>query len=388
MNRNEVEQWMKESLGRQEFTPDNEGWNKLRADIHAPAGKKSETPVIFPFSPMIKAAAAIVLLFVSGMAIYWLQQGQSKKDTGISRTIQQAKDTRYELKKEPATPETDKSMIPAIPGQPPVASQNILRPIINGSVPDSPQSAHLPVDLPVNPQTVSVAAESGEKKQGSGNAVMNPETNHSQYVQERKTQQGLNFGIAAQVGNASVGNMQYQVGVVAQKNLSGRLYAGATLALAATDVSYVQQNSFRSIAVNSGLGTNIGEKTIEAQYGQNIISIGLLPNVGYRITPRFALSCGLALYRNLDQSLSLKNEGTVEYAAVSNQIISDNKTINQWNAGFTGSVTYQAGRKFAVDIQYRHGLTTYMHFNDQSFRNSGFGIGLHYLFGRDHIPDE
>lgn len=192
----------------------------------------------------------------------------------------------------------------------------------------------------------------------------------------------FNFGVAAQFGKASVGNMQYQIGVVARRNFSEKFYAEATLALAATDVAYSQSNKFQSVSVNAGMSSSIQEKSIDAQYGKNIISLGISPNIGYRLTHGIAVSGGIALYRNLDQSLNLENQETMDAAALSNHVIENSKPISQWDAGLTGSATYEVSRQFSMQLQYRYGLSTYLYFNNEAIRNSGLNVGLKYLFGK------
>jgi opacity protein-like surface antigen len=127
--------------------------------------------------------------------------------------------------------------------------------------------------------------------------------------------------------------------------------------------------------------TSVEEKSVEARYGNDIISVGVSPSIGYHVTPRLALAAGVALYRNLDQSLTLKNEESIDRATLSNNVISSSQQIGKWDAGITGNASYNVSRKLAVDVQYRYGLSTYMRQDDKAVRNSGVGLGLNYMFG-------
>lgn len=385
MNRNEVEQWMKECLGNQEFTPSKEGWDRLQTDLNPAARKRVKKPLIPAFSARIKAAASVVLLLMAGMAVCLIQHDSDTVKEGIIQNRENTQITFPIANKEKAALKTE-----AIRSAAPLSPEPVVSAAPVSSLDD--QSAHLISD---SPHSSYIPAASSQRKEPGpapeSRAVTLPERPFDNtpgiemrpILKDQETHHGLKLGVAAQFGTVSIGNMQYQVGVVAHKNISARFYAGATLALAATDVAYTQQNNFRSVAVNSAIGASIEEKTVEARYGQHIISVGVLPNIGYRITPRLALSCGLALYHNLDQTLNLINEETITPAAISNHIISDKKPINKWDAGFTGSATYHVSRKLAVDIQYRYGLSAYMYFNDRPVRNSGLSLGLNYMFGRD-----
>jgi hypothetical protein len=194
-------------------------------------------------------------------------------------------------------------------------------------------------------------------------------------------------GLAAQAGRASVGNMRYQFGLVARKNISAKFYTSATLAVASTNVSSAQQNTFQTLTVttssiNSSANTTVKETSVEARYGRDILSIGLSPNVGYRITSRLAISAGLTVYRNLEQSLNLKNEESIDPVTLSNNVVNTSQQINSWDAGVTGSASINVTPRLGVDIQYRYGLSPYMYQDNQAVRNSGVGIGLNYMFGK------
>lgn len=379
MNRNELEQWMKESLGNQEFLPGEEGWNKLQAAMHPAAREDRKKGLILLLPAKLKAAAAIALLVSAGTAVYLLTHSNHNNEITIAQNPNA----------KPVISPTPSYEIPDTEGQnnTPALSATAVR--LHTSTPARTATyGHAPVQVDTqhiasHPATQPIAQQE--------DLIVQPDKRHkdlpisvpypSPDIKEKENGRHINVGVAAQFGKVSVGNMQYQVGVVAYRNISDKFYAKATLALAATDVGFTQQNNFKSFTTNS-FGSSVDERKVDAQYGGNIYSVGIAPNIGYRITKRFAVSCGVAVYRNLEQSVSLQNRETITPASLDNDIVNTEKPISTWDAGVTGSATYQAGKRLSIDVQYRHGISAYMYTNNQPIRNSGVGIGLSYLFNR------
>jgi len=383
MNRNELEQWMKESLGNQEFLPREEGWNKLQAAMHPAAKEDKKTGILLLLPAKLKAAAAVALLTSAGIATYLLTNHNRNNEITVAQnpnpktaTTPGPSSTLPHAEKQNNAPATQATAI-TLAVQAPKPARTITynqspaladtQRITSSSSPTQPATQQ---DQPVVQSTV-------DRHRDLPISVPHPLPD----IKEKENDRRFNVGVAAQFGKVSVGNMQYQVGFVARKNISDKFYAKATLALAATDVGYTQQNSFKSFTTNS-FGSTVDERKIDAQYGGNVYSVGIAPNIGYRVTKRFAVSCGVAVYRNLEQSVSLQNKETITPASVGNDIINTEKAISTWDAGVTGSATYQAGKRLSIDVQYRHGLSPYMYTNNQPIRNSGVGIGLSYLFGK------
>ena len=394
MNRNEVEQWMKESLGNKDYVPREDEWVKLREAI-TPPSRRNGLFVFAALSTGWKLAASVVLLVAAGSMIYLIEGNKDKAPNNVAITVQESRPVAPVVT---VVEKVDPASGPAVSLPHRQHSSAFNTPIHTSSV---PVHANVTASSPVpnhEPQIVNTDPAPSQAKPTIATAPKpeafptKPVTSHPDIARDliqdkQQSGNGFTVGIAAQAGRASVGNMRYQLGVVARKDLSTKFYTSATLAMASTNVSYVQQNTFQTVivntsSINSGSHATVQETSAEARYGKDILSIGLSPNLGYRVTPRLAISAGVTVYRNLDQSLNLKNEESLDPVTLSNNVVSTSQHINSWDAGLTGSASYNVTRKLGVDIQYRYGLSPYMYQGSQSIRNSGVGIGLNYMFGR------
>lgn len=382
MKRNEAEQWLKESLDKLDFTPPEHGWERLRADIEHP---KKKTWVL-PVWVNLKVAVSVALVLTTGMLLYSLQKDQTTSYVSIERSAS----NQVERNNKPTVAVAEKTE-PIAPAQPSSAKLSRARKHIARS---SAHRATIPVfdknerkdrvedNIGVPTMHSEVVSEPIVARQPS---KLITETN----FQEPSLSPGnvinnkLNLGVAARFGTTSVGGLQYQVGIVAQKNITGKFFARATLAMATTDVKYTQQNSFERVSVFSALNASVDKKNVDVEYGGNILSIGLAPNVGFQVTSWLAVSCGLAIHHNLEQSLTRKNDEALAPEMLSNQIIDEQKSVGKWDAGLTGGASCRASRRLTIDLQYRYGLSTYLYFNGRPVRNSGLGVGINYLFRKD-----
>src|SRR5690606_14327773 len=85
MNRNEVEQWMKESLGDKDYAPNEEAWKKLQEAIVPPA-KKNRSFFIGALPTGWKVAASVVLLVAAGTIIYLLSGNDGSNENQVAKT--------------------------------------------------------------------------------------------------------------------------------------------------------------------------------------------------------------------------------------------------------------------------------------------------------------
>ncbi|MBL7711092.1 MAG: hypothetical protein JNL13_01445 [Chitinophagaceae bacterium] len=383
MNRDELEQWMKSSLAEQEFRPDEAGWMKLRAAMDAPRDhRKKALILLLPKRTRVAAAAAIVI--TAGSLLYL---GSRKQENRTAHTV------KVPPASPSAAPEQPKALAPALPDPQPLQASGTSRPPLKKETAATPPVADSNYEPGIYAHTPQAAgqADSPARKinvyaQVKTDAPADPGPFDPRYSPGEQSSPSFNLGIAAQVGKANVGNMRYQVGLVAHQEISGNLYAEATLALAATEVSYVQTSSFPSLTVSSGSFNNtsmsIASKSVEAQYANNVLSAGVSPALGYRLTPKLALGCGMSLYRNLNPTVSLKEDAAMDQAVLDNHLLSESNPVSNWDAGLTGNAAYTIGNKLALSIQYRHGLSTFMYREGQPVRNSGVNMGLKYLFGK------
>jgi hypothetical protein len=374
MNRDELEQWMKDSLDKKEFIPDDAGWNKLQAAL--PVKNDRKKAVVFLLPKGLKIAASVMLLITTGSLLYFMNRNSGHKAETITKTKTRPLPPAVFQEVE-ATAISGNNQSTAIDrrvntNRTDTKSTDAIVQLIDSTYRNTIYTAHSePVPLPDSP-AIKVTAYT--------NTPTDPDFLNPRPPAELSNSSSLNFGVAAQFGKANVGNMRYQFGVVAHQKISEKFYAEATIALASTEVSYIQKSNFPSLTVSAYAGNSVGSKSIDAQYGNNILSAGISPGIGYRIVPKLALGCGMTLYRNLNPVLTLQNDADIEKAAITNHLVSEKNSVSNWDAGLTGNAACNIGSRLTINVQYRYGLSTFMYFNNQAVRNSGFNMGLKYLF--------
>lgn len=383
MKRNEAEQWLKESLDKLDFTPPEHGWERLRATIERPEKKIFALPVWFN----LKVAASVALVLTTGMLLYFLKETPvgptpsyvSHERGAMHREEPSNQPSAVADKAEPAVP-LFRSQTTALKTNKQIAATTQQRSTISDRYESAPtdrveQTGETTIPRFEDPSQPMSITETSER---TPELAFQESSSAGKSIDNR-----LNLGVAARFGTTSVGGLQYQVGIVAQKNITGKFFARATLAMATTDVKYTQQNSFERVSVFSALNASVDKKNVDVEYGGNILSIGLAPNVGFQVTSWLAVSCGLAIHHNLEQSLTRKNDEALAPEMLSNQIIDEQKSVGKWDAGLTGGASCRASRRLTIDLQYRYGLSTYLYFNGRPVRNSGLGVGINYLFRKD-----
>ncbi|HTN17510.1 MAG TPA: hypothetical protein VL092_07520, partial [Chitinophagaceae bacterium] len=85
MNRDELEQWMKDSLGKEDFSPGEAGWDKLKAALDAPAGKDRKKAFLFLLPRKMRIAASVSLLIAAGSTVYFITRNQETPIAGKAR---------------------------------------------------------------------------------------------------------------------------------------------------------------------------------------------------------------------------------------------------------------------------------------------------------------
>lgn len=379
MNRDELEQWMKDSLAKQEFIPTEAAWDKLRTAMDTPAGKDRKKAMIFLLPKRLRIAASVALCTAAGSLAYYMGRDHGTRISGSTiATVQPVPAAPLQKNQMPvATAASNHDELQRHTGQPQLQKGALPHPAAHTN--DSNTYVYTP---PAEPVHSSDSSSIKPNVYAAAHSTTIPDPLFRDPLHETQNTTSFNLGLAAQFGKANVGNMRYQVGVVAHQEIAGNLYAEATVALAATEVSYVQTSSFASLTISSGAYNSIASKSVEARYTNNILSAGVSPALGYRITPKLALGCGMSLYRNLNPTVSLKEDATMDQAVLDNHLLSESKAVSGWDAGLTGNAAYTIGNKLAVSIQYRHGLSAFMYLDGQPVRNSGFNMGLKYLFGK------
>lgn len=386
---------MKEQLSEQPFVPNEEGWSRLQAALPQSPAAAPAPPKAMPLLPLwAKVAASVALLIGAGTLAY--RAFQKEQQPAVAVHTQKAAPAMVPAATLPAvaapvvTPAT--TSVPAATTAAgtfhAIARSQPKQPSLRHPVPQPPvpqQQAPVIAD-PVGPSPEHPVVRQEEvpgRRNVPGRDLHNGPV-YPDYPQDapgRRRSSAVNFGVAALVGRASVGQMQYQVGVVARKNLSEKLYAEAAVTFAATDVRYSQPNTFKSVgSFNGALGA--ADQVVSAEYSRNVLSLGIAPGISYKILPRLAVTVGGAVAYNLNKSLPLENEDDIDKSAVSNNIIHASQEINQWDIGLTGSLDCKVTKRLSASAQYRHGLSTYLYERNEPVRNSGVNVGVKFLFGK------
>jgi hypothetical protein len=399
MNRNEFENWMKDKVEDQQFSPSEDLWLKLHADLQKPAsGKKTAF-----FLPWMKIAASVLIILSLGVATTYFIKDNNRQDNVIvvnkkqNNSPQQTNSHKLNTPSETNTPAT--SNIAKIQ---PDANINKHKAYISADTYIKPQQNDNPLFKNKEEILVSQIAQTNKTEQrnqveifpekenknyADNNGNMQPlqDANGNLYVKNNKEQQTINLGMAANVGKSTISDLGYQVGVVGRGNLSKRIFVEAGISVASNTVGYSNQHSFPGVEIGSDGLANYSNNTttnVQANYSRNVISVGITPSVGVKVTRKLSVSTGGALYRNLNPSLALTNEKEIESAALSRDIISTSQKISNWDIGVTCNADYKVTKNLSFNINYRKGITDYLQKNNKYEKNSGVQLGLKYLFGK------
>lgn len=402
MNTSEMEQRMKELLEEQEYTPAEGAWERMHTALH-PAPPSRKTLFLLPL-PLGKIAAAAALILTTGLGGYlWLgnktvnpeQPGKviaTEHTAPIKEHITPAPVS--EGRTDAATPTAYEREPEHRAGHRQVRQQAALEP---DKLP--------PAQHPATPQPaisdIAKATPAGNNKQEPVPSAALPSLREAELARQQEARRkardyfrqdapesgqerkGLNLGFAANIGKPSQGDVQYNVGVVARKDLSARIYAEANVSLASTQVNYSERLSPADPGFGS-LGSDLqaesmGGKDIALNYTSNILSVGIAPAIGLKATKNISLSVGGDVYKSLNRDLKLKKEqadGFLNAEAIPGRAVTD------WDAGIKAQMDYQLGKRFSVNTQYRQGLTQFIQIDGRTIRNSVFNVGLKYYMGR------
>ncbi|MGC4056638.1 MAG: hypothetical protein QM743_00735 [Chitinophagaceae bacterium] len=383
MNRDELEQWMKNSLDKQEFVPSEASWERLRLAMDKSAQKdKKKALLLLPSHKRFRIAASVLLLTALGGVLYYVAGDRKNNSVPGVITVSQPK---Y---KHQTPQQTQALQAPVTIAQPLVqTAPRILQHSQSPAQPIAATGNEQPGKdnpTPVNPVTAADIDTLKPTWDMRAFATTQPVPTQKQigreYSADKDESAAFTLGVAAQLGKANVGSGRYQLGLVVHQRITEKLYAEGTVAVASTAVNYVERNEYPAITANLGTANSLSNKPVDVQYGNNVYAAGITPALGYRITRKLSLSCGFSLYRNLNPSVSLKDEAHIDPAVVSNNLLQEKQSLGNWDAGMTGNAAYTVGKRLALHIQYRQGLSTYMYVNRQEIRNSGVNVGFNYVF--------
>lgn len=387
MNTSELEQRMKELLGEQEYTPTDASWEKMHEALHPSSSKRN---LLLLLLPAWKMAATVGLVLTTGLGAYlFLKKEEPKAAPAIATqhtTRQQASaadradDAANITETVPET--TSKASRQTIAIAPAAVKHSLKDTAIT-----APAIVTRQETPSVAPQTAqespAVHNNLAQQDQQPSNTRHNypPAFNKAQPESERRS---INLGLAANIGKPSLGNVQYNVGIVARKELSNRIFAEANVSLASTQVNYSEHIASESAL--SGVGDFATEssnppKEIMLNYSSNVIAVGIAPVIGVKATRNLSVSVGGDVYKTLNRNLSFKNSPD---ATLKNELVTPpGKVITDWDAGVKAQLDYRLGKRLSMNTQYRQGLTQYILVNGpKPIRNSNFNIGFKYYIGK------
>lgn len=382
MNTSELEQRMRELLEEEEYSPPAAAWNKLREELQPPAAPARALFLL----PAWKAAAAVVLLLgLTTTSYLFLRQTPPVPATGnVAHVNQAATVIQPQAQKASATIDAVQQARKPRPTAGPAAAPAIARNAAAAQLSVIPQKEVERTPLPEQQATPQVA-----QVPKPAPAVPGAHADHSGYMSpvpswEPTVEKDHRFkvGIAANVGKPSLGDYQYNVGVVARQPLGDKFFAEATVALASTQVGYSERITAPGKTGSIGSGDGLSSvSTTDARYANNILSVGIAPAIGFKATPNLSVSLGGDLYKSLNRTLPLQQDiGQLDKAGY--VMVTPGKDVTDWDAGVKAQVDYLLGRKLSLNMQYRQGLTRFILVEDKSIKNSAFNIGLKYYIGR------
>ncbi len=389
MKTSDLEKRMKQLLEEQEYTPPDAAWEKMQQALHPPAASRN---VLF-LLPVWKAAAAVALLLTTGLGTYYMLKEDKIRPAALNGNGNTLATT-------PTTPDArNNQVIPDTQNKTATATEqkttrqsNVAYHAVVGHQQTTGNDT-LVKAVPVVATQVQPAQEPADKATANNNhlarqdkpAPGNGNKNVNYLFQDappRPDRKSLNLGIAANIGKPSTGDVQYNVGIVARKDINARIFAEANVSLAATQVRYSEvlpaQPGFEGLG-SSDFGSSSTAEDVQLNYTNNIISIGFAPVIGVKATDNIALSVGGDVYKSLNRNLNRKSGQT---SGLMDATRLPTRSINDWDAGIKAQLDYKLSKRFSVNTQYRHGLTSYITIDGKSIKNSVFNVGLKYYIGK------
>jgi hypothetical protein len=390
MNISDFEKRMKETLDEVEYTPGEGGWAKMQQSLQ----QKTNTPKVLAF-PAWKMAATVALLISTGFLMKYLFFTSGSITPVPAPTHPSAAQgyAQQHIRDEAAAVPVPVSNVPGrnssrlakqtIPVYPayPAAGRNPQQENYNTTKEEEQLMDKVPLteqkldmkDIAIQPQAPVTPGED-KKKEPAYKNVPEWEPAKDQY------RSGFNLGVAANVGKPSLGNFQYNVGIVARQKISEKFYAEAGISLASVQVNYSERQTFYGNMGADFVSSQPYEISYDANFASNIISIGVSPSIGFQATKNISLSVGGEINRNLNPTLNLKNGADINNKGYN--MISPTRGVTNWDMGLSGYIDYKLGKKLLLNARFRQGLTQYILVNDRSFKNSGLNLGLKYYLGR------
>lgn len=394
----------------QEFPPSPKGWEKMAGAL---SGKEDTPAVLIPawwsWRRYGKAMAAALVLGLGTWSVWQFNRQPAGQNAGtqIASVLQPAEglpgaQKDMEESQAPTTPgraasgHNDHTIAAVLPGNSAVypmhqqehtfREQETLITDTSAIATVQPkeifreQQNEFPVEI-IKPKQEAIAAH---KETPSGFEPITNEPNS--FGTKERLDKSMSIGLAANIGKPSLGNIQYNVGVVVRKEWNDAFYTEASVSMAATDIRFSENNRYgisykngdvvNAEGANSLTANTIGET--QTTYGNNILGLGVAPMAGYKITKQVSLAVGVDLYRNLNTGLNLYYNSDIAERDIKDMAMV--KRVSQWDSGVKGQLGIKVNKALSVLAQYRHGLTNYISTEQRTYKSSLFNIGLMYRF--------
>ncbi|RQO32171.1 hypothetical protein DBR32_00725 [Taibaiella sp. KBW10] len=397
MSKGKIDNELQEIWENQTFQPSEKGWLAMERAL---AAKPEQAPKKVPFWGVYKkAAAAILVLGLGTFSVWFINQEESVQR--VSHTAQ----AENKQVPEPATPvavategvadhevpvvgstvSVEKPakghpyFVPAMPKK-----EALIKPVAPVAV--VPKETIIPevlvTDSPVQTAIVhnKEAGKTTTERKSAFEPIINPEIDR-----KRNGNKPLEVGVLANIGKPSLGNIQYNVGVVLRKEWDN-FFSEASVSMASTDIRF-SENMRYGVAYGSGDMTNsegtnaIAANTIgETQmvYGNNIFGLGIAPSIGYKIGKYVSLAVGMDVYHNFNNNLNLQYNNQVTQKKIRNVI--GVKNVTNWDSGLKGQLGIHLNKAISIQTQYRQGLSNYIISESKSYKNSIINVGFIYRF--------
>ena len=381
MKQPEQEQRMKAGFDENEFSPKEGDWEKMQQALKP---KRSSVLLLLPFSKAVAAAAVLVALGTSGLYLFFFPAG--KQGTIALSAPEPHKPTPLH---EQATAHKPRPAEQA----PPTRFTGLYPPYVQ---PGKTASKNTPVPTePTENDTYTARAEQEPPQQEQSPAVLPSEerrptkpfrnTTVPTYNPYRTASGNntLRLGLAAGVGKPTLGDIQYNVSVVARQPLGNHFFAEANVSLSSGNINYSEKGALRPLP-GGGTGTGVPSdgvnnvtSSVDLNYVSNIISVGVAPSLGYKITSNLSVSGGADVYKALNRELKYQAGNNIPDKS-SYSLPIPQRSITDWDFGLKAQAEFRFNQNFSFSTQYRQGLTQYILIDGRSLKNSNFTIGLKY----------
>lgn len=375
MNLSDIEQKMKAAFDETGFSPKEGEWARMQEALKP---KRASILLLLPFHKAIAAAAVLVALGTSGL--YLLFSGPGKTNTVALNTPAPAKQAMPQIARKPNPAAAAVLPYPAISGIHPIPKRNTPANVL----PEAPDHTQPPalttaVNQPEihNPEQPLAPAPTENTKRSS--TQPNYADKPYYYAHQAQTKSNmLRLGLGADVGKASLGNVQYNFSIVARKPIGERFFAEANVSLSSAQLNYSEKGTDPTSSSIPGDGMSAVKDQVDLKFANNIVSIGVAPAVGFKVASHLSVAAGADIYRALNRNLAYQNALTGDDFTKSYGRPAPQRNITNWDFGLKAQVEYKLNSNFSLSTQYRQGLTEYIIIDGKSLKNSNFMIGFKY----------